>query len=159
MHTLSDNLLDNAESLEISFVDLSDAAPFIALCLNACPAEMLQLMSDAIMRCVLIYFPEYDSIHEEVHARVTHLPTSISLRDLRMHHLNTLVRVRGVVTRRSDVFPQLKYVKFNCKKCGGILGPFYQDRYQDIKVNFCPNCESRGPFEVNSDNVSASLVT
>lgn len=116
---------------------------------------MLDLLSEVVMECVLIYFPEYDNIHSEVHARITDLPTSLSLRDLRRQHLNTLVRVSGVVTRRSGVFPQLKYVKFDCKKCGGVLGPFYQDTGRELKINYCPQCESRGPFEVNSDNVSA----
>ncbi|KZV78893.1 MCM-domain-containing protein [Exidia glandulosa HHB12029] len=142
----------NSESLEISFIDLADAAPFLSFFVVACPSGMLDLMSEVVMECVLIYFPEYDNIHGEVHARITDIPTAHSLRDLRRTHLNTLVRVSGVVTRRSGVFPQLKYVKFDCKKCGAVLGPFYQDTNKEVRINYCPACEGRGPFEVNSDN-------
>ncbi len=75
---------------------------------------------------VLAIFPEYKRIHGEVHVRITDLPIQDSLRDLRQHHLNSLIRVAGVVTRRTGVFPQLKYAKYDCGKCGAVLGPFFQ---------------------------------
>ena len=37
-----------------------------------------------------------------------------------------MVRVSGVVTRRTGVFPQLKIIMFDCAKCGHVLGPFTQ---------------------------------
>lgn len=75
------------------------------------------------------------------------------LRELRRSNLNKVVRVKGVVTRRTGVFPQLKYVKFDCAKCGAVLGPFYQDASREVRVSFCPNCEGKGPFTVNSEQV------
>jgi DNA replicative helicase MCM subunit Mcm2 (Cdc46/Mcm family) len=39
----------------------------------------------------------------EVHVRIKDLPISDNLRDLRQTHLNAIVRVQGVVTRRSAV--------------------------------------------------------
>ena len=45
---------------------------------------------------------------------------------IRSFHLNTMVRVSGVVTRRTGVFPQLKIIMFDCAKCGHVLGPFTQ---------------------------------
>jgi DNA replicative helicase MCM subunit Mcm2 (Cdc46/Mcm family) len=41
-------------------------------------------------------------------------------------HLNGLVRVSGVVTRRTGVFPQLRVTKYDCLRCGYLLGPFTQ---------------------------------
>ncbi|KAL3916765.1 MAG: hypothetical protein SGPRY_006679 [Prymnesium sp.] len=38
--------------------------------------------------------------------------------------MGCLVRVSGVVTRRSAVFPQLKICKYNCLNCGYVLGPY-----------------------------------
>ena len=66
----------------------------------------------------------------------------------RAFHLNGLVRVRGVVTRRTGVFPQLKLVMFDCAKCGHTLGPFAQNTDKEIKPQNCPNCEGKGPFNV-----------
>lgn len=114
---------------------------------------MLPLFDDVALEVILLAFPHYTRIHAEVHVRITELPTSYTLRDLRQSHLDALVRVSGVVTRRSGVFPQLKYVKFDCNKCGEVLGPFYQDATSEIKISFCSSCNSKGPFTVNSEQV------
>lgn len=66
----------------------------------------------------------------------------------RQFHLNKLIRVYGVVTRRTGVFPQLQMVKYDCTKCGFVLGPFYQNTETEVKPNSCPQCQTRGGFEV-----------
>jgi DNA replication licensing factor MCM2 len=60
-----------------------------------------------------------------------------------------------VVTRRSGVLPQLRYVKYDCHVCGFVIGPFFVDA-QDSQQNratpgACPQCQARGPFQVNSE--------
>ncbi|KAF8532503.1 MCM2/3/5 family-domain-containing protein [Gautieria morchelliformis] len=141
----------NAESLEVSYLHLADSKAILAYFLANCPAPMLTIFDGVALRAILLYYPHYERIHSEIHVRITELPTSSTLRDLRRANLNNLVRVSGVVTRRSGVFPQLKYVKFDCTKCGGVLGPFYQDTTTEVKISFCSNCESKGPFQVNSE--------
>ena len=64
-----------------------------------------------------------------------------------------MIRIGGVVTRRSGVFPQLQQVKYDCNKCGAILGPFFQNSYSEVKVGSCPECQSKGPFTVNIEQV------
>lgn len=117
---------------------------------------MLTIFDEVALSAILVYYPAYERIHSEVHVRICDLPMNSSLRDLRRSNLNTLIRVSGVVTRRSGVFPQLKYVKFDCGKCGAVLGPFYQDATSEVRVSFCANCESKGPFKVNSEQVKSS---
>ncbi|KZP01395.1 MCM-domain-containing protein [Calocera viscosa TUFC12733] len=141
----------NLESLEVSFKDLADYKPILAYFLANCPAPMLAYFDEVAMQSVLAFYPAYERIHAELHVRITDLPTSCTLRDLRQSNLNCLVRVSGVVTRRSGVFPQLKYVKFDCKKCGETLGPFYQDASREIRISYCPSCEGRGPFTINTE--------
>jgi DNA replication licensing factor MCM2 len=114
---------------------------------------MLEIFDKVALEVVLTHYPNYERIHSEIHVRIYDLPLTISLRDLRRSHLNNLVRVSGVVTRRTGVFPQLKYVRFDCKKCGAVLGPFYQDSTKEIRISYCPQCESKGPFSVNSEQV------
>jgi len=106
---------------------------------------MLAVFDEVALAAILVYYPSYERIHSEVHVRITDLPLSSSLRDLRTSNLNNLVRVSGVVTRRTGVFPQLKYVKFDCQKCHAVLGPFYQDATKEVKISYCANCESKGP--------------
>jgi DNA replication licensing factor MCM2 len=63
--------------------------------------------------------------------------------------LNQLVRTRGVVTSTTGVLPQLSIIKYDCSKCGHVLGPFVQSQSQEIKPGSCPECQSTGPFMVN----------
>lgn len=61
-----------------------------------------------------------------------------------------MVNTAGVVTRRTNVFPQLQQVKFDCMKCSYVLGPFFQHADGEVKPNTCPQCQSKGPFTVRS---------
>ncbi|KIM75096.1 hypothetical protein PILCRDRAFT_688282 [Piloderma croceum F 1598] len=141
----------NSESLEVSYLHLALSKPILAYFLTNSPSAMLTIFDEVALNAILVYYPSYERIHSEVHVRIADLPLSSTLRDLRRSNLNNLVRVSGVVTRRSGVFPQLKYVKFDCKKCGAVLGPFYQDATREVKISYCANCESKGPFTVNSE--------
>ncbi|KAF5370597.1 hypothetical protein D9758_002005 [Tetrapyrgos nigripes] len=141
----------NAESLEVSYTHLANSKPILAYFLTNAPSAMLNIFDEVALNAILVYYPSYERIHSEVHVRICDLPLSSTLRDLRRSNLNNLVRVSGVVTRRSGVLPQLKYVKFDCKKCGAVLGPFYQDATKEVRVSYCANCESKGPFPINSE--------
>jgi len=141
----------NAESLEVSFQHLAESKATLALFLANAPLETLKIFDEVAMDAVRMDYPDYDRIHSEIHVRVADLPTSYTLRELRQAHLNALVRVRGVVTRRTGVFPQLKYVRFDCVKCGMTLGPFQQESNVEVKISYCQNCQSRGPFTLNSE--------
>lgn len=141
----------NAESLEVSYDHLSSSKAILAYFLANAPAEMLKLFDEVAMDCVLLHYPDYERIHSEIHVRIFDLPVHYTLRQLRQSHLNCLVRVSGVVTRRSGVFPQLKYVKFDCTKCGITLGPFQQESNVEVKITYCQSCQSRGPFTINSE--------
>lgn len=71
----------------------------------------------------------------------------------RNYHLNCLVKVSGVVTRRTGVFPQLRLVKYDCVKCGYTMGPFATNTETEVKPNACPSCQSKGPFSVGGGDV------
>ncbi|PPQ97381.1 hypothetical protein CVT26_006615 [Gymnopilus dilepis] len=148
---LGEGMHTNAESLEISYLHLAVSKPILAYFLTNSPSAMLEIFDEVAMQAILVYFPSYQRIHSEIHVRIADLPLSSTLRDLRRSNLNNLVRVSGVVTRRTGVFPQLKYVKFDCRKCGAVLGPFYQDASKEVRISYCANCESKGPFAINSE--------
>ena len=141
----------NAESLEVSFDHLSSSKATLAYFLANAPSEMLKIFDQVAMETTLLHYPDYERIHAEIHVRITDLPVQYTLRQLRQSHLNCLVRVSGVVTRRSGVFPQLKYVKFDCTKCGVTLGPYPQDGSVELRLSFCQMCQSKGPFTLNSE--------
>lgn len=141
----------NAESLEVDWDDLSNMKPTIAYFVANAPVEVLKIFDQVALEVTLYHYPDYERIHSEIHVRINGLPVSYTLRQLRQSHLNCLIRVSGVVTRRTGVFPQLKYVKFDCTKCGITLGPFPQDANAEVKISYCQSCQSRGPFTLNSE--------
>jgi DNA replication licensing factor MCM2 len=142
----------NSESLEVSYDHLSSTKAILAYFLASTPAEMLKIFDRAAFEVVQLHYPNYALIHPEIHVRISDLPVQYTLRKLRQTHLNCLVRVSGVVTRRTGVFPQLQLITFTCEKCGANLGPFAQESTSaEVKITFCSECSSRGKFHVNAE--------
>lgn len=141
----------NSASLEVSYADLSEMKATLSFFLANEPTEVLKVFDQVALDVTLFHYPQYHDIHNEIHVRITDVPVTYTLRQLRQHHLNCLIRVSGVVTRRSGVFPQLKYVMFVCQKCNITLGPFQQEASAEVKISYCQNCQSKGPFTVNSE--------
>ncbi|RKP13512.1 MCM2/3/5 family-domain-containing protein [Piptocephalis cylindrospora] len=139
---------DNGESLEVDYRHLLESKPIIASFLLEAPAQVLPILDTCAYEVILRMWSNYSSIHQAVRVRIAHLPVSVPLRELRRSHLNRLIRVSGVVTRRTGVFPQLRYVTFECGRCGDTIGPFHQDEHQELKIGACPRCEHRGPFSI-----------
>ncbi|XP_027329756.1 DNA replication licensing factor MCM2 isoform X1 [Abrus precatorius] len=139
----------NKCSLEIDYKQFIYVHPNIAIWLADAPQSVLEVMEDVAKSVVFELHPNYKNIHQKIYVRITNLPVYDQIRNIRQIHLNTMIRIGGVVTRRSGVFPQLQQVKYDCNKCGAILGPFFQNSYSEVKVGSCPECQSKGPFTVN----------
>uniref|UniRef100_A0A803PMW9 DNA replication licensing factor MCM2 n=1 Tax=Cannabis sativa TaxID=3483 RepID=A0A803PMW9_CANSA len=139
----------NKCSLEIDYKQFIYIHPNIAIWLADAPQSVLEVMEDVAKNVVFSLHPNYKNIHQKIYVRITNLPVYDQIRNIRQIHLNTMIRIGGVVTRRSGVFPQLQQVKYDCNKCGTILGPFFQNSYSEVKVGSCPECQSKGPFTIN----------
>ncbi|KAM7468806.1 hypothetical protein LguiB_016368 [Lonicera macranthoides] len=139
----------NKCSLEIDYKQFIFVHPNIAIWLADAPQSVLEVMEEVANKVVFDLHPNYKQIHQKIYVRITNLPVYDQIRNIRQIHLNTMIRIGGVVTRRSGVFPQLQQVKYDCNKCGMILGPFFQNSYAEVKVGSCPECQSKGPFTVN----------
>ncbi len=48
------------------------------------------------------------------------------------------------------VYPQLQLVRYNCAKCGAAMGPYTQNDHEPVRPGRCPECQSPGPFNLNS---------
>ncbi|XP_013667441.2 DNA replication licensing factor MCM2-like isoform X2 [Brassica napus] len=139
----------NKCSLEIDYKEFIHVHPNIAIWLADAPQPVLEVMEEVSEKVIFDLHPNYKNIHQKIYVRVTNLPVNDQIRNIRQIHLNTMIRIGGVVTRRSGVFPQLQQVKYDCNKCGAILGPFFQNSYSEVKVGSCSECQSKGPFTVN----------
>eukprot|EP00514_Thraustochytrium_sp_LLF1b_P008920 CAMPEP_0184545368 /NCGR_PEP_ID=MMETSP0199_2-20130426/4253_1 /TAXON_ID=1112570 /ORGANISM="Thraustochytrium sp., Strain LLF1b" /LENGTH=999 /DNA_ID=CAMNT_0026939663 /DNA_START=157 /DNA_END=3156 /DNA_ORIENTATION=- len=134
----------NSQSLVISYGHLSRSKPTLAIWLADEPRLILPLMDEVARAVVLDLYPNYAEIHNEVFVRVGNLPLEDSLRELRTMHLRQLVRVSGIVTRRSQVLPQLKLVSFVCKTCGERVGTVEVTDEKEPQGPPCDACEEDG---------------
>ncbi|PVD24580.1 hypothetical protein C0Q70_15064 [Pomacea canaliculata] len=141
----------NKESLVIDYNMLASVEQVLAYFLPEAPVEMLQNLDEAAKEVVLGMYPNYERIAKEIRVRIAELPLIEDIRSLRQLHLNQLIRTSGVVTSASGVLPQLAIVKYDCNKCGFILGPFYQSQNSETRPGACPECQSSGPFEINME--------
>lgn len=115
--------LNNKQSLEIDFMHLSAKQPTLAIWLAEEPKYMLPILNVVATELVLEVYPDYLAIAQEIFVRFRGLPVNDTLRDLRQVHLNALIKIRGVVTKRTGVQPELKESYFLCA-CGDVKGPF-----------------------------------
>jgi DNA replication licensing factor MCM2 len=148
---INDMCSDNRQSLEVSYLHLSQFEPILAIWVADAPAQVLPIFHDALRTEVFKRFPNYGAIHEQVFVRVTDLPISDAIRDIRQSHLNALIRISGVVTRRTGVFPQLNTAYYNCLRCGQVLGPIVQNAESELKMDHCSHCGGKGPFTLNQE--------
>merc|ERR1719346_911750 len=146
---IKDMCLKNRSSFEVDYNILASECQTLAYFLPEAPREVLEIFDEAAKKVVLSIYPNYERIAADIKVRISELPLVEELRSLRQLHLNQLIRTSGVVSSSSGVLPQLFMVKFDCTKCGYVLGPFYQDQQEEAKPGTCPECQSLGPFEIN----------
>lgn len=118
----------NSASLEVSYAHLGEAQSLLAIWLTDMPNAMLEIFDGVLVKVVEREFPHYKRIHKELHVRISNLPICDKLRDLRQTDLNSLIRVSGVVTRRSAVSPQIKSYAYDCPSCHESYGPYDNDQ-------------------------------
>jgi DNA replication licensing factor MCM2 len=158
----------NGAALEVSYLHLVAKQPTLALWISEAPRDVLDVLNEAATRHALRLFPSYHAIRDEIHVRVSDVPIVDSLRDLRRNNLDGLVKVSGVITRRSGVFPQLKLAYYDCIRCKFTTGPYRiedstshssgpgdggnggrGDVSDSHSPTLCPECDSEGPFRLN----------
>ncbi|KDR16761.1 DNA replication licensing factor Mcm2 [Zootermopsis nevadensis] len=141
----------NRSSFVVEFPILASKEQVLAFFLPEAPFEMLAIFDEVATQLVLSIFPSYDRVTTDIHVRISDLPLVEELRTFRKIHLNQFVRTTGVVTATTGVLPQLSVVKYDCNKCGYVLGPFVQSQNAEVKPGSCPECQSNGPFMINME--------
>lgn len=142
---------ENKCSFEVDYTILSAEEQVLAYFLPEAPFEMLEIFNGAAKEVVLSMFPMYERIHKDIFVRICGMPLIEEIRSLRQLHLNQMIRTHGVVTSTTSVLPQLRVIKYDCNKCGYLLGPFVQNQDREVKPGSCPECQSSGPFSINME--------
>ncbi|MCU4925840.1 ATP-binding protein [Halobacteria archaeon AArc-dxtr1] len=135
-------------SLWIDWQDLYRYDPDLADDVLAQP-EQLQRYAEEALR---LYDLPIDVSLGQAHVRVRNLAETESpeIRDIRARDMNSLVQVRGIVRKATDVRPKIEEAAFECQLCGTLTRvPQSSGDFQE--PHECQGCERQGPFRVNFD--------
>jgi len=141
--------------LDVDFRDIQKWSPTLALWIAEYPAKILPILNEALMELAQHQFGTYREIAEKdekdlrvaVHGFIVHEPIC----DLTTKHLNKLVCVTGVVTKRTQVKTQLKRLFLRCGRCGFPSGPFDVLEDKELRPGSCAECQAKGPWSVDKE--------
>ncbi|WP_306055129.1 minichromosome maintenance protein MCM [Natronococcus wangiae] len=135
-------------SLHVDWQDLYRYDPNLADDVLNQP-EQLQRYAEEALR---LYDLPIDVSLGQAHVRIRNLPETESpeIREIRARDMNSLVQVRGIVRKATDVRPKIEEAAFECQLCGTLTrvpqsGGDFQEPHE------CQGCERQGPFRVNFD--------
>ncbi len=111
---IMDMCVNNKQSLEVTFTHISDRLPNFSIWIAEHPSIILPVLNIVALDLTLEINPDYDKIHKEIFVRVRDLPIQDSLRGLRQQQIDVMVNIKGVVTKRSEVFPDLQQGYYRC---------------------------------------------
>jgi DNA replication licensing factor MCM2 len=138
------------KSIQVDYIEFATVNPTLGMWIADAPKPMLEILDGSARTVLIELYPDNNNVTSEIYVRFNNVPINDSLRNIRNIHLNSLVRVIGVVTRCTGIFPQLLTTNFFCGKCGYKIGPFVQNNCEiDTKPIACPNCQTRRSFILN----------
>ncbi|MFD1646694.1 LAGLIDADG family homing endonuclease [Haloarchaeobius litoreus] len=109
--------------------------------------EQLQEYAEEALR---LYDLPVDVSLGQAHVRIEPLPDATEIRAIRSRHVNTLVTVRGIVRKATDVKSKMQVAAFECQRCGTLTRiPQSTGTFQE--PHECQGCERQGPFVLNHD--------
>ncbi len=136
-------------SLHINFDDLWNFDPGLAEGTLKAPLEHINAASQAIKRVMEIKAKDYSAY--TFFARFDNLPEDhrVDLRKIRSDHLGKLISVSGILTRASEVKPQLTVGVFQCKnpQCNQEITVIQEDYFTKPYQCENNNCNRKGPFK------------
>lgn len=141
----------NKQSIEISYNDIKNTNPTLATWIAFEPLVIFPLLNKIAYGLACKQYPSYANIHPEVFVKIKDLPIKDNLRELRHIHLNKLINITGVITKRNQVLNQLKRITCRCQRCGELLGPFIASSMSEIHLGACNSCQSKGPFYIDKE--------
>jgi len=141
---------EHSMHLNVNFKHLNDWSGNLSLWVAEHPLHILPILDETLMTEVSRKYETYNQLDEiSLRVAIYNFLVQDPIRELSTAHLNKLVLVEGVVTKRSGVFNQVKRLYLCCAKCNFPSGPFDVEEDKDLKPGACIECQSRGPWRVD----------
>ncbi|GGJ12656.1 hypothetical protein GCM10008995_23140 [Halobellus salinus] len=146
--TLAQNYPNEQRSLYVDYDDLSTFDIELAEDYAAKPDQMQEYAEEALR----LYDLPADVKLGRAHVRLTNLPETVDIRNIRVHddHIGRMIAVQGIVRKATDVRPKITEAAFECQRCGTMTYiPQSDSGFQE--PHECQGCERQGPFHVDFD--------
>mgnify|MGYP003440991718 CR=1 FL=1 len=144
---ISEMCSNNAQSLEVTYSHLTSFNSTLAYWVFENPLLIIKEINKVAYNLAIRFSTGYRSIRSESYVKIGGFPLDEKIRDLRTNHLNTLLKVRGVISKRYPVYSQMKEVTLICR-CGEIRGPIFESDFSKPNLSNCPSCGFRGPYKI-----------
>ncbi|EOA12912.1 hypothetical protein CARUB_v10025888mg [Capsella rubella] len=132
------------------YIDFSHVMGFNDALQKAIADEYLRFepyLRNACKRFVIEMNPSFisdDTPNKDINVSFYNLPFTKRLRELTTAEIGKLVSVTGVVTRTSEVRPELLYGTFRCLDCGSVIKNVEQQfKYTQPTICVSPTCLNR----------------
>lgn len=118
--------------------------------------KLLNTPKKIIEKCEYVIEQVYSRVKQKkleykLHLRLKNLPElhCIPIRDIRSQHVSKFALLEGLVTRITEVKPEIKEAIFECQRCGNVI-IISQTETAFKKPVLCDNpaCKKQGPFEL-----------
>jgi len=134
------------KSLFVDWQDLYRFDPDLAEDVRNQPEQLQEYAEEALR----LYDLPVDVKLGQAHVRVTNLPETTGIRDIRADHRGQLISVQGIVRKATEVRPKVTTAAFECQRCGTLTRiPQATGDFQE--PHECQGCERQGPFRINFD--------
>lgn len=142
---------ENEQHLEVNYMHLQTWSPTLGLWLSEHPKLILPLLNQTLMREAKRKYATYREMggEESLRVAVHSFPVKEQIRELCTKHIGKLVTVQGVITKRSQVYNQVKLLYLNCAHCNLGVGPFYVSEGDEFQPKACLECGAHGPWKVD----------
>lgn len=139
--------------LDVKFVDLEAWSAKLALWVADRPVLVLPILNETLMNEAERRYGTYRLMRQrdenQLRVAIHSFFVQDAIRELCTKHLNKLVCVVGVATKRTKVLNQVNRLHLRCAKCNYPSGPYDVKEGEELKPGSCLECQSKGPFRVD----------
>mmetsp|Transcript_78917 Transcript_78917/g.231640 ORF Transcript_78917/g.231640 Transcript_78917/m.231640 type:complete len:896 (+) Transcript_78917:82-2769(+) len=144
---------EHQRHLDVSFTHINQWSAKLALWVAEDPVRILPILNETLLEEAGAKFGTYQQLKEseenQLRVSIHGFPVREPIRELCTKHMSKLIYVNGVVTKRTNVFNEVKRLYLRCAKCNFPSGPFDVAEDQDLKPGSCIECQSKGPWKVD----------
>ncbi|WP_248299502.1 LAGLIDADG family homing endonuclease [Halorhabdus amylolytica] len=137
---------NDQKSLFVDWQDLYRFDPDLAEDYRNKPEQLQEYAEEALR----LFDLPIDVKLGQAHVRMTNLPESTDIREIRADHRGQLVSIQGIIRKATEVRPKITDAAFECQRCG-TLSRIPQSTGDFQEPHECQGCERQGPFRINFD--------